>query len=382
VDELTRPTEPTELVEPSELAQLMEREQFSVPRDEKSPLLLAALNELTAHHRAHGVPYRRMLDALDDGAPGVTGAAASIADVPYVPVSMFKHLELSSIDPDDVFKVLRSSGTTGQVPSTIVLDVDTARMQTKALSTIVQHYVGPKRLPMLIVDHPGVLRDRRNLTARGAGILGMMSYGRDHHYVLDDDLQVDLDGLRAWLAAHEGQDLLIFGFTFMVWQQLYGTLRESGSVDLSRAVLVHSGGWKKLIEQSVTNEVFKAALHDAFGITRVHNFYGMVEQVGSVFFECPAGFFHPPNFADVLIRDPRTWDVAPVGAPGVVEVLSLLPRSYPGHALLTEDTGVVHGVDDCPCGRMGTRFTVSGRVPKAEIRGCSDVIAAGAASRG
>jgi phenylacetate-coenzyme A ligase PaaK-like adenylate-forming protein len=357
----------------------MDSEQFSVPRAEKAPLMLDALNELTAHHRAHGEPYRRMLDALgDDGTP-----ATSLDAVPHLPVSMFKWLELSSIDQDDVFKVLRSSGTTGQVPSTIVLDVDPARLQTRALSTIVQHYVGPKRLPMLVVDHPGVIKDRRNITARGAGILGMMSYGRDHQYLLDDDLQVDVDGLQAWLTKHEGEDLLLFGFTFMVWQHLYGQLRDAGvDVDLSRAVLVHSGGWKKLIEQSVTNEVFKASLRDAFGMTRVHNFYGMVEQVGSVFFECPAGFLHPPNFADVLIRDPRTWEPAAVGEPGVVEVLSLLPRSYPGHALLTEDTGTVHGVDDCPCGRMGSRFSFSGRVPKAEIRGCSDVIAAGASARG
>ena len=359
-----------------ELERLMNAEQFSVPQAEKSAAMLTALNRLTVHHREHGVPYRRMLDAVAAG-----DAAATLADVPFLPVSLFKHLELSSIEQDAVFKVLQSSGTTGQVPSRIVLDVDTARLQTRALSTIVTHYVGPKRLPMLIVDHPGVVKDRRNLTARGAGILGMTSYGRDHHYVLTDDLKVDVDGLRRWLADHEGQDLLIFGFTFMVWQYLHGRLRDAG-VDLSRAVLVHSGGWKKLIEQSVTNEVFKAELASEFGLARVHNFYGMVEQVGSVFFECPAGFLHPPNFAEVLVRDPRTWDLAPTGEPGVIEVLSLLPRSYPGHALLTEDTGVVHGVDDCPCGRMGTRFSGSGRIPKAEIRGCSDVIAAGAAGRG
>lgn len=364
------------------LEHLLTREQFSVPADEKSALLLPALNELTAHHREHGQPYRRMLDALDR--PGAARPATSLADVPYLPVSLFKWLELRSIEADAVFKVLRSSGTTGQVPSSIALDVATARLQTRALSSIVTHYVGGHRLPMLVVDHPGVVRDRRNLTARGAGILGMSSFGRAHHYLLTDDGEVDHAGLREWLATHHGQPLLVFGFTFMVWQHLYGGLRAAAGdgIDLSRAVLVHSGGWKKLIEQAVDNAAFKTALADSFGLRRVHNFYGMVEQVGGVFFECPAGFLHPPNFAEVLVRDPRDWDMAPIGRPGVIEVLSLLPRSYPGHALLTEDTGVVHGVDDCPCGRMGTRFTVSGRIPKAEIRGCSDVIAAGAGTRG
>jgi phenylacetate-coenzyme A ligase PaaK-like adenylate-forming protein len=201
----------------------------------------------------------------------------------------------------------------------------------------------------------------------------MASYGRDHQYALDADQRLDRDALEAWLARHAGEDLLVFGFTFMIWQHLAEPLASAG-IDLSRATLVHSGGWKKMAEARVSSEAFKGRLADAFGLRDVHDFYGMVEQVGSVYFECPAGFFHPPNFADVLVRDPVTWELAPDGASGVVEVLSLLPRSYPGHALLTEDLGVVHGVDDCPCGRLGRRFTILGRLPKAEIRGCSDTV--------
>jgi len=98
----------------------------------------------------------------------------------------------------------------------------------------------------------------------------------------------------------------------------------------------------------------------------------MVEQVGSIFVECQFGYFHPPNFSDVIVRDSRTWNPARDGEQGVIEVLSLLPKSYPGHALLTEDLGTVHGTDDCQCGRKGKYFTLSGRIPKAEVRGCSD----------
>ena len=46
--------------------------------------------------------------------------------------------------------------------------------------------------------------------------------------------------------------------------------------------------------------------------------------------------------------------------------------SYPGHSLLTEDMGAILGVDDCPCGRKGKYFRIDGRIPQAEIRGCSD----------
>ena len=50
-------------------------------------------------------------------------------------------------------------------------------------------------------------------------------------------------------------------------------------------------------------------------------------------------------------------------------------RSYPGNSILTEDLGTIHGIDDCECGRKGKYFTISGRIPKTELRGCSDTFA-------
>lgn len=58
---------------------------------------------------------------------------------------------------------------------------------------------------------------------------------------------------------------------------------------------------------------------------------------------------------------------------GIIQVLSPLATSYPGHSILTEDMGLILGIDDCPCGRKGKYFRIEGRIPKAEIRGCSDV---------
>jgi phenylacetate-coenzyme A ligase PaaK-like adenylate-forming protein len=98
----------------------------------------------------------------------------------------------------------------------------------------------------------------------------------------------------------------------------------------------------------------------------------MVEQVGSVFFECEHGHLHTPLYADVIVRNPLTLAPSPMGEAGVIQVLSLLPRSYPGHSLLTEDMGTVLGEDDCPCGRQGRYFAVHGRMRNVEVRGCSD----------
>ncbi|MFN7174096.1 MAG: acyl-protein synthetase, partial [Thermaurantiacus tibetensis] len=58
--------------------------------------------------------------------------------------------------------------------------------------------------------------------------------------------------------------------------------------------------------EAVSNERFRAVALECAGFARVHNFYGMVEQTGSVFVECEAGRLHAPLFADVRIRDSRT----------------------------------------------------------------------------
>jgi hypothetical protein len=144
-------------------------------------------------------------------------------------------------------------------------------------------------------------------------------------------------------------------------------------LDLGQGVLVHSGGWKKLEEMAVSNAEFRRRFADQTGLKRIYNFYGMAEQVGSVYLEGEDGYLYPPNFGDVIVRDPLTFREQPVGQAGVIQVLSVLPLSYPGHSILTEDLGVVRGVDDSTCGRAGKYFSVLGRVPKAELRGCSDV---------
>jgi hypothetical protein len=235
-------------------------------------------------------------------------------------------------------------------------------------------FLGAKRLPMVIVDSADLLKDRTRFNARVAGILGFSVFGRQHHYCLDANLELMLQELHDFLSKYQNVPILMFGFTFVVWQGLYqGALKAGVKLNFGNgSTLIHGGGWKKLLDQQVSNDVFKNKLKEQLGIERVYNYYGMVEQVGSIFMECEYGHLHSPVFADIISRDPITLEPMPFGRTGVLEVLSALPLSYPGHALLTEDMGAIHGEDDCPCGRLGKYFSVFGRLPKAEIRGCSD----------
>jgi hypothetical protein len=336
-----------------------------VPRQDKEPRLLEALDALTAHHRAACAPYRRLTDVLGPG----DARARRVSDVPWLPIGLFKSHALKSVADADVTTVLSSSGTTGQIPSRVYLDQATARRQSVALTSIMTTILGPRRMPMLIVDQRDLLRNRTELSARGAGVLGMMTFGAQPQFVLDAGMELDVGALEAFLLKHGARPFLIFGFTYMVWAYLIQRIRDRG-LDLSQGVLVHSGGWKKLADQAVDNATFRRELARTTGLVRIHNFYGMAEQVGSVFVEGDDGVLHAPAFAEVIARDPDSLEPLPPGRVGVLQVLSALPTSYPGHSLLTEDLGVVHEGDGG--GWLGTRFSVQGRIPRAELRGCSD----------
>lgn len=353
---------------------LLQMGPYSLDKEEKEVLLLRRLEELTRLHRENCPAYARILDSLPRF--GVSGLEA----VPFLPVQLFKELTLCSVPEENVVKTMTSSGTSGQTVSRIYLDRTTSANQQKALVKIVSSFTGAGRMPMIIIDCPSVVKDRRMFSARGAGILGFSIFGTKKRYALNDGMQLDVEGLREFLEVNRGKPIFLFGFTFMVWQHFYQELvrlkAEGVTFDLSNGTLIHGGGWKKLQSQTVSQGDFHDRLKEVCGLDRIHDYYGMVEQTGCVYMQCEQGHLHASIFSDIIVRRPLDFGVCGVGEPGILQVLSTIPESYPGHSLLTEDEGVLLGEDDCPCGRKGKYFKVTGRLKNAELRGCSDTYAA------
>lgn len=357
--------------------EILDISPYSLNQEEKSALLTERLVELTKYHQENCLEYRRMLEAM-----GV--CVSNIHDykqLPFLPVRLFKDLELKSVADDEIVKTMTSSGTTGQAVSKIYLNRNTASNQQKTMVKIVQEFTGSARMPMIIIDCPSVIKNRAMFSARGAGILGFSMFGAKKIYALDDDMRLDTEGLEQFLAEHSGKKILLFGFTFMIWQHFYKELlrlKQEGKVfDLSQCVLIHGGGWKKLVSQAVSHDEFHKRLYDVCGLKDIHDYYGMVEQTGCIYMECECGHLHVSNFSDVIIRRPIDFSEAEIGESGIIQVVSTIPESYPGHSLLTEDEGEILGIDDCPCGRKGKYFKINGRLKNAEIRGCSDTYADG-----
>lgn len=348
---------------------VLEISPFSLNKEEKSKLFTEYLKELSLKHYQKCENYRKIVDKLNCNLSEIK----NYTEIPFLPVRLFKEFDLKSIPTEEVFKTMTSSGTSGQAVSKIYLDKTTAANQQKTLVKIVSDFTGASRMPMLIIDSPSVIKNRNMFSARGAGILGFSIFGADRTYALDDDMNINIPVIEAFLEKHKGQKILLFGFTFMIWQFFYKKLKELNiKLDLSNGILIHGGGWKKLVNEAVSKEEYKQSLNDVCGIKSVHDYYGMVEQTGCVYMECEYGHLHASIFSDVIIRNPRDFSIAKTGEKGLIQVCSLLPESYPGHSLLTEDEGIVLGEDDCSCGRKGKYFKILGRIKNAEIRGCSD----------
>lgn len=363
---------------------------YQLVKQEKQPLFNRALISLAKHHYQQCQSYRLIVDSMyPDFKQVLDGFELNSAEfrsqinldtfeVPTLSVSLFKHHLLQSICDDQIFKITTSSGTTSAQVSKIVLDKENIKRQQKVLSSIVKEWLGPKRLPMLIIDHANVIKDKYSYSARGVGIQGLSIFGHHHVYALDDNMELDLDTIDTFFKSYKNEPIFIFGFTYMVWQYFICALEKLGKrYDLSNVIVFHSGGWKKLQNIAVSNQEFNDHLRKVLtsshhNIIKIHNFYGMVEQTGTIYVECEQGFFHCPVYSDVIIRDKQDFSIVGMGIEGIIQVSSLLPTSYPGHALLTEDIGVMIGEDNCFCGRHGKYFKVSGRIEKAQMRGCSD----------
>lgn len=360
-----------------EIKELIQGRQYAMTYEEKRNRLLPLLERQVANCCERIPAYANYLRR--SGLP--MSGYSSYTDLPCLPVSVFKEFDLCSVPQDQVVRVLKSSATTTGTPSKIYLDKPTAFRQTQALAATIMDVLGGQQRPYLVLDCEEVNSPGSTLTARGAALRGFMSFASSVTYALRQNgngLKPQIDVLEGFFQQNEGRPILVSGFTYIVWIDVIQRLRESGvRFHHPEMKLFHSGGWKRLTELSVEKDAFAEGVAQTFGCepTDIRDFYGMVEQVGVVFVDCEAGNKHTPNFAEVAILDFLTLQQVRPGEVGLIEVLSALPTSYPGQAVLTEDVGLFLGVDNCPCGRPGFSFRFQGRVAKTEVRGCGDTFA-------
>ena len=325
------------------------------------------LIELTNHHIDHCESYKRLVTNFLQSK--TTSSIKTLDEIPFIHVSVFKESILSSIDERDVFKTLKSSGTTGS-QSIIKIDRNDAQKQNEVLYASYKRCVSSNKRIMLVVDKdPREIIKNEGYVARAAGIVGFGSFCLNRVYLIDKNGDFSFNLLDEALRKYKNVPILLFGLTPHIWQRR-NTLRYAlKHLNLKDIVVLHGGGWKKLEVQSVTKKEFDDTMH-VLGAMKVINYYGMVEQLGSVFFACSNGHFHAHDKARAIARD--ITSLKPIdNHTGVMQFLSTVPRSYPGHSILTDDLGILH-TDICGCGDENEHFTIIGRHKESVIRGCGN----------
>lgn len=347
---------------------------FALPPEEKARYLERQLSELLVHHRAACEPYARVVETWER-TRGIRPFA--VDDYPFLPVTIFKEYTLRSTG-EDVMSV-RSSATTSGTASNILVDRATRKRQSLSANKVLADFIGPEPRPYLVFDVEATVRGSEAMSARGAAILSLAHLASEFLFVMREDagsLVLDEQAMERALAHIGERPFISYGFTYLLYQAhrhlAAGGFRRTAH---PRSVLLHSGGWKRLLDQAVDKPTFNATVAGPWGLAadRVVDFYGSVEQVGVPYPDCSAGVKHVPYWADIVIRRGDTLEPAEVDEIGLMQLLNCLPLSAPNHSVLTEDLGALAALDGCACGRRGKAFVFRGRAPKSEVRGCSDV---------
>jgi hypothetical protein len=325
------------------------------------------LKNLHYFHYENSPDFKKIIDSLN-----LHSTISSKPEDIFLHTSLFKNFSLKTKNTFKEEITLYSSGTSGN-QSKIHTDRLTRIEQQRTLHNLINKELGfcSKNKPSYYVIESPTIVNERKMDARYAAIKGFSTFSKRINFLLDENYEINYSVLNQ--LASEENSIFIFGFTAYVYLYFLKTLKEKNFYFNNKDItLLHGGGWKKLQNKGISNDKFKHIAKSVFPNVICKNYYGMIEQTGSIFFECKSGFLHSNDYGSIVIRD-NNLKQTPFGVEGVIQSISTLPKSYPGHSLLTEDIGVVYGIDTCSCGQKGLYFKVKGRLSKSAVRGCSDV---------
>ena len=358
------------------IEKLLKIKPYSQTNEEKKPLFMQSISESLQHHYNNCLDYQNYCKKKQFQPKEIS----DITKIPFLPINIFKKMILLSVPKSEIIRVVKSSSTTSNVPSTIHLDKKTANQQIIALNSIMRNFLGEDKLDFIIMDNKKTIElSNLDLSSRGSAIRGFLIFARRFNFILNENLDLDVETLNQ-INSHDHTNKCIFGFTWLIYKIISKYKNDETLKNLfstfEKPIILHIGGWKKLTELSIDKNQFNEEASRFFNTTpdRIIDVYGMTEQLGIVYPDCEKGYKHVPVFSEILIRDPLNLDIQPDGKDGFIQVLSPIPHSYPGVSLLTDDIGEIIGRDNCSCGRKGTYFIFKKRSEIAEPKGCGDTI--------
>ena len=353
---------------------------------DSNDLFLRAMQENCAYHMAHCPEYRKIADDVGFS-PENLKKYEDIADIPPIPTLFFKRHHIYSMSATRSLIHATSSGTSGQF-SDIRFDtgglwaglrmVLTVAKRRKLLSARPCHYIVMGYRPH---------RSNKTAIAKTAYGYTFFAPALDRTFALkyrDGQYTPDLDGIIDAIVKHSRSRFptRFIGFPAYTWFVLKRMEERGLTVRLPRhSVIMLGGGWKQFYREQVDKREFYEMAERILGVPEDH----VIEAFGAaehpiLYLDCPHHHFHVPAYSRVIIRDVHTLKPVGNGQLGLINLLTPMVRATPIQSIMTDDLGILHDGETCPCGFTSPWLEIVGRVGLKDIKTCAagagDILAA------
>ena len=290
--------------------------------------------------------------------------------IPAVPTSAFKEMEMTCLSPEERQTVFHSSGTTAQKPSRHFHNAETLAAyeaslapwfarhfrvsEARARPAILSLTPPPDQAPNSSLVHMFKTLIRQ-FGSDSSGFVGEVD-GNQNWRISPDLLR---QAAEAAQARQEPVLLLGTAFSFVHLLDLPSLALPAGSA------VLETGGYKGKSREIEKPELHRLiSRHTAIPGSRIVSEYGMSELSSQAYDKAADGagerVFHFPPWARAQVISAETGREVPEGGEGLLRVFDLANIGS-ALAIQTEDLAV----------RRGPGFQLLGRSPSSEPRGCS-----------
>ncbi|MBI1925491.1 hypothetical protein HYR99_14715 [Candidatus Poribacteria bacterium] len=345
-----------------------EADIFSWPEERRQEIQNRLIGDSFSHHYMRCAAYRRLCE-IEQFTPKQLRAWSSLARIPLVPSSVFKHRLLHTCPEREIIKVCLSSGTQGS-QSRVPRDQITLERFLGTTQTLVDLMLHPTDEAQVFNLGPDTDEAKDLWFAYVMSLLDLIL--PTTHYVRDG-VFYPTSVVAALQALPTDIQPFLVGPPILFCHLL--DFMDSRDIRLDLGIrlchIVTAGGWKRFKNHAIRREALTERLMFRLNLqspAQVRDAFNMVE-LNTVLLECEYRRKHIPPWLVVLVREPGTLEPVSEGEVGILSYLDATANSYPGF-ILSDDFGRVTN-SPCPCGRTGGTLEVVRRVNRIEARGCA-----------
>ena len=271
-------------------------------------------------------------------------------NIPFMPISLFKHQEIKTLDWDTQF-IFESSGTTKSTTSKHFVD-DIDFYKEVSSSIFRQFYGNPKDYIILALLPSYLERNNSSLVYMVDHLIESTGSEHSGFYLSNlDELREKIE----YLGMSQDRTVMLWGVTFALMD-----FANNYATDMENMIIMETGGMKGRGEEIIRSDLHKQ-LFSKLKANSIHSEYGMTELLSQAY-ATENGKFTCPTWMKIFAREINDpFCPAPDGQQGVLNIIDLA-NIHSCAFIATEDLGRVY-----PDGT----FEVLGRLDNSDMRGCN-----------